>query len=257
MPETPPPTDRPIEPPWLTAMVRAEPRAPLMAPFMTYLVLMLLNDAFPTRLQPLAIALHIALAGWVVWLFRHHYPPWGKPLAGPAMLVGIAAAALWVHGQYWLDSVFVGGHSLGGTMSFGWRPPFIHLEPATLVSPREVYGDGTLFWSHVVLKICRAVTIVPIVEELFWRGFILRAFVNWDRFQHVPWGQFSWVAFLGSSLLSTVQHPANWGVSIPCWMLFNVLFYKTRSLSCLMLTHAVTNFALYLYVVRSGDWRFW
>jgi CAAX prenyl protease-like protein len=95
------------------------------------------------------------------------------------------------------------------------------------------------------------------VEELFWRGFILRAFVSWDRFDEVPWGKFTWLAFIGSSLLSTLQHPANWGVSIACWMLFNALFYWKKSLLCLMITHAVTNLALYIYVVRAGDWQFW
>ena len=106
-------------------------------------------------------------------------------------------------------------------------------------------------------SITRAVMIVPVVEELFWRGFILRAFVNWDRFDQVPLGRFTWMAFLGSSLLSVVQHPGNWGVSMVCWMLFNGLFYWRKSLLCLMITHGVTNLALYWYVVRTGDWQFW
>ena len=251
------PSDAKKEPKWLTDVVRAEPRVPLMAPFMAYLVLMATNDLIPGNLQSVAIVIHIGLASWVTWLFRHHYPSWGKLHLGPAIVVGLVAAWLWVAGQHLLDGIGIGGHTLGETLSLSWRPPFMLLEEAEAYNPHTDHGTGTLFGVYAVLKICRAVTIVPIVEELFWRGFILRAFVSWDRFDRVPWGQFGWVAFLGSSLLSVLQHPGNWGVSIACWMLFNALFYWKKSLSCLMVTHAVTNLALYIYVVQSGDWRFW
>jgi CAAX prenyl protease-like protein len=244
-------------PTWVDHLVRAEPKAPLMAPFMAYLLLMLLNEVFPTRWQPLSIVLHMAGAGWVVWVFRGHYPPWGRSHAGIAILAGTLAAALWVGGQHLLDGVFVRGHSLGETLSLRLELPFVSLKSVVPEDPHARFGDGALFWGYVVLKICRAITIVPIVEELFWRGFILRAFIRWDWFDKVPWGTFAWRAFLGSALLSTVQHPGNWGVSIICWIFYNALFYWTKSLRCLMLVHGITNLVLYIYVIETGDWRFW
>ena len=150
-------------------------------------------------------------------------------------------------GQHLLDGVVVAGRDLSAPLWSEFKTR----------DPHEAFGNGLAFWAQVVVKIGRAVTIVPVVEELFWRGFILRAFVSWDRFEQVPWGKFTVFAFVGSALLSTLQHPANWGVSIVCWMLYNALFYWKKSLLCMMITHAVTNLALYLYVVRSGDWRFW
>jgi hypothetical protein len=173
------------------------------------------------------------------------------------MIVGLFAAWLWVAGQHLLDGVGIRGHNLGETLSVGLGPPFVTLVPAEVADPGQVFGSGRLFWAWVALKIGRAVIIVPIVEELFWRGFMLRALVSWDRYDRVPWGKFTWVAFLGTSLLSVLQHPGNWGVSIACWMLYNALFYWKKSLLCLMVTHAITNLALYIYVVHSGDWRFW
>jgi membrane protease YdiL (CAAX protease family) len=245
------------DPKWMNDLVKAEPKAPLMAPFMAYLVLMLLNDVFPGRLQPIAVVLHIALAFWVTWLFRRHYPPLGRPYWGLAIGAGIAAAILWGAGQHLLDRATFWGHNLGDGLSFQWAPPFVDLVPVKPLDPHERFGDGPLLWTHVVLKICWAVTIVPIVEEIFWRGFILRAFVRWHWFDQVPWGTFAWRAFLGSALLSVLQHPSNWAVSIACWLLYNALFYWKKSLLCLILAHAVTNLALYVYVVYSGDWRFW
>ncbi len=240
-------TDARPEPRWVSDLVKAEPRVPLMGPYMLYLVLLLLTDIFPTSLYHAAIVLHIVLAGWFVWIIRRHLPPLGRAHWIPAVVVGLLAAGLWVVGQHALNGVEGAGADLGAPL---WGK-------ARMFDPNETFQTPAAFWGHVVLKILRAVTIVPIVEELFWRGFILRAFVSWDHYDRVPWGRVSRVAVIGSSLLSTLQHPANWGVSIACWLLFNGLFYWNRSLLCLMITHAVTNLVLYVYVVQTGDWQFW
>ncbi len=238
------------EPAWLTSLVAHEPKAPLMAPYMAYLLLLMLNDAFPTQLRWFAILLHVVLAGYTTWLFRNHLPPMGRPHWIFAIVVGLIAAWGWVAGQHAVNGIHVAGFDLGGRLPFypGTPKPF---------NPHDDYGNGPAFWVYVCAKIGRACTIVPVVEEIFWRGFILRAFVSWDRFETVPWGRFTWTAMIGSSLLSVIQHPDNWVVSIGCWLLFNALFYWKKSLLCLMITHAVTNLALYIYVVQVGDWRFW
>ncbi|MBK8269403.1 MAG: CAAX prenyl protease-related protein [Planctomycetes bacterium] len=249
-------------PPWVARLVEAEPRVPLMGPYMVYLALMFAIDYLPKDViwRHTAIVLHIIGAGWATLLVRNHWPPLGKFKLHYAIVVGLFAAWMWVAGQHWLESITIGGVNLGGTLSFGSSFPFVtveSLDPANIKDIAAEFPTSGDFWTHVILKITRAVTLVPIVEELFWRGFILRAFIHWDRFETVQLGQFGWFAFIGSSLLSVVQHPANWGVSIACWMLFNGLFYITKSLRCLILTHAVTNLALYIYVVRAKDWQFW
>ena len=101
-----------------------------------------------------------------------------------------------------------------------------------------------------------ACTAVPIVEELFWRAFLLRALISWSDFERVPLGTFTWLSFLGTSFLSVLQHPGNWAVSILCWMVYNIVFYRTRSILCLVLLHGFTNLVLYLIVFRTQDWSF-
>lgn len=247
MSESPRPSGTWTNPEWVDSAVKAEPRLPTMAPYMVYLLLLMFADRFPPNLFFLAAAIHIAVAGYSVYLFRRHLPPWGRMHLVPAILVGLFAAWLWAAGQHWLNGTTLAGHNLGAPL-FG---------KGEVVNPHDIYGNGTLFWTHVIFKITRAITIVPIVEELFWRGFILRAFISWNRFDHVPLAKFTLFSFVASSLLSVLQHPANWGVSIACWMVFNALFYWKKSLLCLMITHGVTNLALYIYVVRAGDWQFW
>lgn len=243
--------------------VAAEPRLPLVGPMMAYLVLMMFAGMAPneTPWNQVAIALHIIVATWFTWLFRHHWPRLGRAELWVALPIGFFAAWMWVAGQHWLEGIAIGNSSLGGALGLKASPPFVTLSPVEMKDVAATF-HGWGFWTHVVLKISRAVLIVPIVEELFWRGFLLRAFIRWDHFDQVPLGRFTWISFLGTSLLSVVQHPANWGVSILCWMLFNAVFCWRKSLTCLFVTHGVTNLALYAYVVWAAchgvnEWQFW
>lgn len=243
------------EPQWVSAAVAAEPRLPLMGPMMAYLFLMLFTDFAPatTPWNQVAIALHIAAAAWFIRVLRNHYPPLGKLELGIAIPAGIASAAVWVFGQQAFDAM-----GLGGALGISGAAPFITLEPVEATDMTTVYA-GAGFWAHAVLKILRAMTVVAIAEELFWRGFMLRAFIKWDDYDQVPLGTFTLFSCVGTALLSVIQHPGNWGVSIVLWILWNLLFCWRRSLKCLMVTHGVTNLVLYAYVVWYGGdaWRFW
>lgn len=244
-------------PEWARALARSTPHAPLMAPFMTYLVLLPLDGMFPDELRWIGMLVRGAVSLAVAWVFRPFYPPMGRPFWLLSIAVGVFAAWGWVEGQYLFDRM-----GLRRPLSWG---SLLSAQPTLFGKPHEPFnaslriGPGAWFWVHVVAKIGVASTVVPIVEELFWRGLLLRTFVKWDDFEKVPLGTFTWFSFIATTLLSVLEHPANWGVSILCWIVFNILFYATRSLKCLILTHGITNLVLYIYVVYAGGdaWRFW
>lgn len=226
---------------WLTD----RPDLVYAGPYFAYLILLAVQSFLPDNWHWLAIVLRGVGALLVVDLIVRHVQDWGKPYVLLGVTAGVAAAVLWITGQHFFDSVGL--------------PRHFPLMPGSdeIVNPQDQLGSGALWWSTAALRILVACTAVPIVEELFWRGFLLRAMIDWQRFERLPLGMFTWWSFLGTSFLSILQHPANWGVSVLCWFLFNALFYWTRSLTCLMITHAVTNLVLYIYVIESGDWRFW
>jgi CAAX prenyl protease-like protein len=229
----------------LEQFAAARPDAALVTPLMVYIALLALAQAVPETWLPGAIALRGVASLAAVWIFRRHLPPWGNPHWLIAIAGGALAAWGWVVGQYAADHVGLGG-----------RLPLMPGEKS-VVDLRDQIGAGDLFWTIWWLRISVAVLAVPVVEELFWRAFLLRALIDWQHFERLPLGQFSWRALVGTALLSTLQHPDNWGVSILCWLLFNGVFYWTRSLLCLVLLHGFTNLVLYLIALRTGDWSFW
>ncbi len=76
------------------------------------------------------------------------------------------------------------------------------------------------YWLSVALRFLRLVVVVPVMEEIFWRAFVLR-FVISERFERVPSGEFTWLSFWMVTLAFTFSH------SRPDWL---AAFYLRRAL---------------------------
>lgn len=108
----------------------------------------------------------------------------------------------------------------------------------------------------LVLRSIRAVAIVPVVEELFWRSWMMRWLIRED-FLRVPLGALAPRAFWIVAVLFASEHGAYWDVGLAAGILYNWWMLRARSLGDLIVAHAITNFCLSLYVVASGRWEYW
>jgi CAAX prenyl protease-like protein len=98
--------------------------------------------------------------------------------------------------------------------------------------------------------------MVPVMEELFFRDFLMRAFIRGAHFQDVAVGTFSWFSLLGVAALFGLNHGSEWPEGVVYGLMMGVLLIRTRSLGACIVAHGVTNFTLYLYVIYTGDWQF-
>jgi len=119
--------------------------------------------------------------------------------------------------------------------------------------------DAPLPLLAIVLRMLRLVIIVPLVEEIFWRGFLMRYLVRPDgNYWKVPFGTHHPRAYWVTTLLITAVHqPADWAVAFIWASLIYVLAVRTRSLLACVLAHAVANAVLGIYVLHSGYYGFW
>jgi len=161
-----------------------------------------------------------------------------RPLGSIAM--GIAVFVIWVapdalfgYRHYWLFENQLTG-SAASTLAAGDREAFPFLAVRTL-------GSALL---------------VPIIEELFWRGWMMRWLILPD-FTKVALGTYTPLAFWGVALLFASEHGPYWEVGLLAGILYNWWMLRTRSLADCMLAHAVTNGALSAYVLTTGAWRYW
>jgi CAAX prenyl protease-like protein len=106
-----------------------------------------------------------------------------------------------------------------------------------------------------LVRLLGLVIVVPVIEELFWRSFLLRWLIDPD-FGRVPIGRVTPVAAVLSSLFFALVHP-EWLPALLTGLLWAALLWKTTSLSASALSHATANLALGLYVIATADWKYW
>jgi len=109
--------------------------------------------------------------------------------------------------------------------------------------------------SWILFRVIGAVLIVPIAEELAFRGYIIRKLVSTD-FEVVASGHFTWFSFLGSSILFGALH-AEWLAGTIAGMIFALAIYRRGSISDAITSHSVANGMLAAYVLATGRWFLW
>jgi uncharacterized protein len=149
-----------------------------------------------------------------------------------AVLVGVLTCVIWV--------------STDWTLQASGPPP--GFDPALL-------PEGAVRFLMTATRVAGAVLVVPIMEELFWRSFLLRYMID-PNFESIPLGRFTWLSFLSTTLLFGLEHH-QFLAGMIAGAIYSAILYQTRSLAQCVLAHALTNLALAGYVLYTGRWYFW
>ena len=210
-------------------------------PFAVFIVFLGLQSALPLSARGSATLWILVVAAAVLLVSR---PVLSFRLERPVATIGlgVAMAVLWVLP----DHLFPGYRS-------GWL--FENALTGTVESGVPVAARAD--WLFLGLRLVRAALVVPIVEELFWRGWLPRWIDQPADFRQAPLGQFSRFAFWATAVLFAVEHGAYWDVGLMAGVIYNWWMIKTRSLGDLIWCHAVTNGCLSVYVVGLGKWQYW
>jgi CAAX prenyl protease-like protein len=198
----------------------------------------------------------LKMIGGAFWLQSPEY--WLFPLQT------VVCAGVLFH--FWRDYEFHGFRGLLFTLAIAvvvfllWISPQAFFGQAARTEgfdPHTFAGQPAAYWGTVVLRFLRLVIVVPLVEEIFWRGFLLRYFIN-EKFDTVPFGAFSWLSFAAVTIGFTFVHStADWPAAAVTGALYNLVAYRTKSLSSCVLAHAVTNLLLGVWIMNTKQWGFW
>jgi CAAX prenyl protease-like protein len=105
------------------------------------------------------------------------------------------------------------------------------------------------------IRIFGAAVVVPVMEELFWRSFLIRYLVT-PTFTTVRLGTFTPVSCGVTIVLFGLEHHL-WLAGMMAGAAYNLVLYKTRRLWPCILAHAITNLCLGIHVLVSGEWHWW
>jgi CAAX prenyl protease-like protein len=105
------------------------------------------------------------------------------------------------------------------------------------------------------IRLFGASVVVPIMEELFWRSFLIRYLIS-SKFESVALGTFTVFSCIATVVLFGLEHDL-WLAGIMAGVMYTGLLYYTKRLWPCIVAHAVTNFALGIHVLVTGEWRWW
>ncbi len=110
--------------------------------------------------------------------------------------------------------------------------------------------------AFLIARVLVSVVAVPILEELFWRGFLMRWLID-RNFRAVPLGAWQTESFLLVAALFALEHGPYWDVGLLTGIVYNAWMVRTRNLWDCIIAHAVTNASLAAFVIGAGRWQFW
>jgi CAAX prenyl protease-like protein len=180
----------------------------------------------------------------------------------PAQTLFCGALLLW----FWREYEFRAPRQIVLTVAVAffvfalWIAPqeFLGFAPRLAGFNPEVFsGQPAAYWTTIAFRFLRLVVVVPLVEEVFWRGFALRYFIN-EKFYALPMGAFSWFSFAVVTIAFGLSHAwADWIAALITGAIYNWVAYRTKSLASCILAHAITNFLLGLWIMKTRQWGFW
>jgi len=104
-------------------------------------------------------------------------------------------------------------------------------------------------------RLVGASVVVPIMEELFWRSFLIRWIIN-SRFETIPLGTFTLGSFLITVVLFGLEHNL-WLAGMMAGAAYNLLLYRTGRIWPCVLAHSLTNLMLGIHVLTTQEWQWW
>lgn len=169
-----------------------------------------------------------------------------------AVVLGAVAIAIWLLPAAAYD--WLGLSAKPG----GWLE-WLGVVPRTEGFNPGVFSHPGAFWASLLLRFFRAVVVVALVEEIFWRGFLMRFLLKPDGdYWAVPFGTPAWSSYLIVTTAFVLAHPLDYAVV--AWIyasLTYALAVVSRSLLACVVMHATANLLMGFYIMETGKFGLW
>jgi len=96
---------------------------------------------------------------------------------------------------------------------------------------------------------------VPVMEELFWRSYVMRRIDSRDFLAKDPRGV-SAAAFALSCALFASEH-TQWLAGLLAGAAYGALYRRSRNLWIPIVSHTTTNGILAIWILATGNWQYW
>lgn len=215
-----------------------------VVPFVAFMVLLALRGLAPEDgswgFDPRWVygATVLLVSGLMAWWWREYGELARQTLptlreTAWAVAVGALVFVLWIN----LDAPWM-------TLNVGTVRAFVPLD-----------AQGQIDWPLVVVRWLGATLMVPVMEELFWRSFLMR-WIQQPVFEGLDPRRVGLRAIALSTFVFVLAHPL-WLAATVAGLAYALLYVRFGRLWVPVIAHAVTNGMLGVWVVATGNWQFW
>lgn len=198
-----------------------------LVPFLGLMLSSIVISAFAPREYAL-YGLKVLAVGAALWLYRDIYRRLEWHIGAEAVAAGFVIGFLWIVTEPALAE---------GSRTAAWL--------------NQSLGWVTALW--LVIRGIGAIVMVPIAEELAFRGFLHRWLIA-HEFETINFAQVSLVALAVNSLLFGVLHD-RWLAGTLSGAAFTLLMYRSGRLSDPIVAHMTANAVIFVWAIVA--WRPW
>lgn len=185
--------------------------------------------------------------GALVWFWRSWYPAFPFSITVASLLVGAVGVVVWI-GLCHLDiEETVVGWFATSHETAGVRSQF---------NPFQRIPETGLRTAFLATRFFGLAVMVPIIEELFLRGFLMRYFADTQWWQ-VSLARMNIKALIVAPIYGVLTHPTEALAAIAWFSLVTWLVNRTGRFWDAVVAHAVTNLLLGVYVCLWSQWQLW
>ena len=197
-----------------------------LLPFVAMMVGSIAMSVTAPHDRPVYVLKAVLVLG-ALWMCRRAYDTWRGAMPVTAASAGLLVGIAWIATAPSTES----GHHLEAWL--------MEIGPALAIAWLLVRGLGTII-------------LVPVAEELAFRGYLYRRLIRRD-FQHVAPTAFSWAALIVSSVLFGVLHD-RWLAGALAGVIFGLVMIRSGRVGDAIVAHGTANALIFAWALAFRDW---
>ena len=148
------------------------------------------------------------------------------------------------------------GPAVGALVFLLWIVAAHFLLPASPMPEELTTMSPALRGYWIISRLAGSILVVPIAEELAYRGYLMRRLTNVD-FESVPYQSVRWSALIVTSIAFGLAHGALWLPGMAAGLAFGLILMRRGRIGEAVAAHVTANALITASVLGGNQWQLW
>lgn len=194
----------------------------------------------------------LASLGFLIYYWRNYTFNWSLKWSLLGIVFGAVGIGFWLLPTTLYDLWKLDGPTHGVLRLLGVAARKEGFDPGMFHHP-------VAYWTSLGFRFFRAVVVVAFVEEILWRGFMMRFVCDWEGdFWKQPFGRPHWLSYLIVTGLFIIAHNSiDYAGAFVYGSLTYLLCIWSKNLGACVIMHATANLLMGIYAMAYGKYGLW